>query len=39
MIGHAAGAVAFAIAVAGDGGEIGVEFRADVGCEEGPDVI
>jgi hypothetical protein len=30
MIGHAADAVAFSIVVAGDAGEIRVEFRADV---------
>jgi hypothetical protein len=39
MIGQTAGAVAFAIAVAGDGREVGVEVGTDVRGEEGRNVI
>ena len=39
MIGHTAGAVTFAIAVTGDGGEIGVEVGTDVRGEEGSAVL
>lgn len=35
MVRHTADAICFAIRVAGDRGQIGVEFRAGVGIEKG----
>jgi len=39
MVRHAADAIRFAIRVARDRGQIGVEFRARVGIEEGASFL